>query len=277
MVVKMTSLMAPKWGRMAAFFLVIFPLIISARLSTPDEDERRNLASAECEKTCQDPKFKDLDHFQNSDLMDLNAMLNRLKGQRKKWFYNKLGEDWGKEYVEDIFNPEEELDGKKKRTSAGHNRIFTDATTVVPHAEPAEDAPPEGFGWNRFVQKLQMKIIQIQMGILLERPKAKDICLEECAKSGEGSSRRLRFESSGLYTKFTWATGGHSASAGHGNMFRESYTANMERVLKTLFASIGLDFEARNYAMGGTDCADEVSLCMNSIFGRDIDAIRYVT
>jgi hypothetical protein len=35
-------------------------------------------------------------------------------------------------------------------------------------------------------------------------------------------------------------------------MFRESYTAYMDRAVSPLLASIGLNFEARNYAMGGT-------------------------
>ena len=54
------------------------------------------------------------------------------------------------------------------------------------------------------------------------------------------------------YARYVWATGGHSAAAAHGNLYNESYTAYMERDVKTVFASIGIDFEGRNYAMGGT-------------------------
>lgn len=38
----------------------------------------------------------------------------------------------------------------------------------------------------------------------------------------------------------------------------------MERALKPLLKEIGLDFIAKNYAMGGTESAEEISLCANS-------------
>jgi hypothetical protein len=52
-------------------------------------------------------------------------------------------------------------------------------------------------------------------------------------------------------TNFVWVTGGHSATAGHGNLYDESYTAYLERAVKPAFDALGLGFEARNYAMGG--------------------------
>jgi hypothetical protein len=73
------------------------------------------------------------------------------------------------------------------------------------------------------------------------------------------------------FEKYVWATGGHSASAAHGNLYNESYTAFMERDVKDIFGSIGIDFEGRNYAMGGTSSAPEVSMCWNEIFGDDVD------
>ena len=73
------------------------------------------------------------------------------------------------------------------------------------------------------------------------------------------------------FEKYIWATGGHSASAGHGNLFNESYTAYMESDLKDVFGSIGIDFEGRNYAMGGTASATIVSMCWKEIFGGDVD------
>lgn len=73
------------------------------------------------------------------------------------------------------------------------------------------------------------------------------------------------------FAKYVWATGGHSAAAGHGNLFNESYTAVMESDLKDVFASIGISFEGRNYAMGGTTSAAEISMCWKEIFGEDVD------
>jgi hypothetical protein len=70
-------------------------------------------------------------------------------------------------------------------------------------------------------------------------------------------------------------TGGHSAAAGHGNMYLESYTAVMERALKPIFAAVGLDFVGRNYAMGGTGSAPEIAMCIESVFGNDVDVISW--
>ena len=67
--------------------------------------------------------------------------------------------------------------------------------------------------------------------------------------------------------RFLWATGGHSSTAGHGNLYDESYTAVLERTVSSVFAAAGMDFVGRNYAMGGTDCAPETAWCVDSIFG----------
>jgi hypothetical protein len=78
-------------------------------------------------------------------------------------------------------------------------------------------------------------------------------------------------ETETTFGKYVWATGGHSAAAGHGNLFNESYTAYMERDLKDVFGSIGLEFEGRNYAMGGTSSGPEISMCFKEVFGQDVD------
>jgi hypothetical protein len=74
---------------------------------------------------------------------------------------------------------------------------------------------------------------------------------------------------------FVWATGGHSASAGHGNLWSQSYTAAMERGAKPLFAAAGLDFVGRNYAMGGTASAPEQAFCVDAVYGTDIDVLSW--
>jgi len=68
---------------------------------------------------------------------------------------------------------------------------------------------------------------------------------------------------------FVWITAGHSSTAGHGNYFEESYTAVMERHVQSLFAAVGIAFEARNYAMGGTVSSPEAATCFEEIYGAD--------
>jgi hypothetical protein len=74
---------------------------------------------------------------------------------------------------------------------------------------------------------------------------------------------------------FVWATGGHSSSAGHGNLHNESYTAVLERAVSGVFQSAGIRFEGRNRAMGGTNSYPEIALCGQEVFGLDIDVLSW--
>jgi hypothetical protein len=58
-------------------------------------------------------------------------------------------------------------------------------------------------------------------------------------------------------------------AAGHGNLHNETYTAFMEVAAQPIFESVGIEFEGRNYAMGGMRSAPEFALCQESIFGTD--------
>jgi hypothetical protein len=51
--------------------------------------------------------------------------------------------------------------------------------------------------------------------------------------------------------RFVWVTAGHSAAAGHGNFQNETSIAFLNQAVTQVFAAIGIDFEGRNYAMGG--------------------------
>lgn len=123
----------------------------------------------------------------------------------------------------------------------------------------------------RFRRKLKMKLLEMQAAI-----RADNAHMEGCDCNKE-DSRRRRLEPKTLvlpqlqdtYSNFVWATGGHSAAAGHGNLYNESYTAFMERSVKPIFEAVGIGFEGRNYAMGGMRSGPEFALCQESIFGLD--------
>lgn len=72
-------------------------------------------------------------------------------------------------------------------------------------------------------------------------------------------------------TTVTWITGGHSNAAAHGNLHNHSYTATLERYAQKAFQAIGLDFVAKNYAMGGYSSGVEISLCLESVYGKYFD------
>lgn len=76
-------------------------------------------------------------------------------------------------------------------------------------------------------------------------------------------------------SSFTWVTGGDSAAAGHGNLFSQSYTMVLEATAREAFRTVGINFVAKNYAMGGYVSAPELALCMESIYGSDIDVLMW--
>lgn len=74
-------------------------------------------------------------------------------------------------------------------------------------------------------------------------------------------------------SSFTWVTSGHSSAAGHGNLFNQTYTAVLEQTMQKVFQLVNIDFKAKNYAMGGTSSGPELALCMDAVFGLDMDML----
>lgn len=112
----------------------------------------------------------------------------------------------------------------------------------------------------------------------------KNTSLSEIVKLSEPSLERLinimqvKILSAQLYshkTTFVWSTGGHSAAAGHGNLFSQTYSAVLEDTVKDVFASLNISFTARNHAMGGYPSAPELACCLESIFGLDTDILSW--
>jgi hypothetical protein len=49
----------------------------------------------------------------------------------------------------------------------------------------------------------------------------------------------------------------------------------MERGVQDIFAACGIDFVARNHAMGGTAIGPETAICTKEVFGTDIDVLLW--
>jgi hypothetical protein len=186
---------------------------------------------------------KDMERW-GGDLLNITE-LQRLVNQERENLIAQLKVDYGEENYAKIFQVNGTSRGRKAFKSA--------------HVE-------EGVSIQRFKRKLKMKILKMQTAIQAERESPKE------------SSRRRRLdidEHPDYYERFVWATGGHSASAGHGNLHNESYTAFMDAAVSDVFGVIGIEFEARNHAMGGTASAPEIALCSEAIFGTDADVISW--
>jgi hypothetical protein len=72
--------------------------------------------------------------------------------------------------------------------------------------------------------------------------------------------------------EFTVVLGGHSAAAGHGNLFKQSYTMQMHKVLEPVLGLLGVPLTSRNMAQGGLGTLHS-SMGMRDIYGKDIDFI----
>eukprot|EP00934_Nitzschia_sp_Nitz4_P003264 Nitzschia sp. Nitz4//scaffold38_size140716//136095//138256//NITZ4_003180-RA/size140716-processed-gene-0.49-mRNA-1//1//CDS//3329550177//3254//frame0 len=116
-----------------------------------------------------------------------------------------------------------------------------------------------GGSMDRLKRKFMIKALSVQQEVRMQQSLA------------SGASERDLVEVDDYFGRYVWATGGHSASAGHGNLFNESYTAYMGSDVRKVFGAVGLYFEDRNYAMGGTASASEISMCWAQVFGTDVD------
>lgn len=66
--------------------------------------------------------------------------------------------------------------------------------------------------------------------------------------------------------------GGHSAAAGHGNHFVQSYTLQIQRILEPVLARLNVYHQSRNFAMGGLGTIQS-SLGMMDLYGSDADIL----
>lgn len=216
-----------------------FPVVI--------EEKKTNLISSYdhvCQDVCHLVEQARIKKF-HGDLMDRSELL-RLAKEAKDELHNKLRDDYG-EYFEPIF--------------IGPGKSFSPISS-------------NGGSMERIKRKLMIKILSVQAEIL---EKDKDINNCDCSNGGRALATNITTHFPGglkiddHFVQYVWATGGHSAAAGHGNLHRESYTGVMGDDVRSVFGAIGIRFEDRNYAMGGTASANEISMCWEQIFGQDVD------
>jgi hypothetical protein len=74
--------------------------------------------------------------------------------------------------------------------------------------------------------------------------------------------------------KFVFAMGGHSAAAGHGNHFQQSYSVQVQKVLEPVFARLGVLMEGRNFGMGGLGTIQN-ALGGGYVYGNDLDILLW--
>ena len=183
-----------------------------------------------CHQKCSTRRDQRYEYFKGRDILDTNDLLNQVADDTKA-LIKKLEIDYGAETFAEIF-----------MNSDGKVRPF------VPFSVKST------VGLRR---KLQIKVLLAQQNLRKKESVFSgcdcingDIGIPGSVKSKTSSVENNNGDFPALDTSFEnyiWATGGHSASAAHGNLYNESYTAFMERDLKGVFGAIGIDFQGRKY------------------------------
>ena len=191
------------------------------------------------------------------DPLDPHFLLKAVEKEREK-LHNMLRDDYGEEAFKLMWLKKE------------NDQVIGEKVCVSPD-------PPLNVSYIKLRRKLQMKVLQVQIRILDE---GKNLEGCDCTISEPAMHRRLQQRVvlptiPPFYERFVWVTGGHSSAAGHGNLFNESYTAFMERGVKDVFRSVGIDFVGRNHAMGGMNSAPQLALCNEAVYGNDADVITW--
>jgi len=73
---------------------------------------------------------------------------------------------------------------------------------------------------------------------------------------------------------FVVAMSGHSAAAGHGNHFTQSYTLQVQWILEGVFSRLGVRHQARNVGLGGLGTV-QTGLATKQILGHDVDILMW--
>lgn len=92
-------------------------------------------------------------------------------------------------------------------------------------------------------------------------------------RSHDGLVRRLLHAMMTTST-FTVVLAGHSAAAGHGNHFRQSYIMQFHKVMAPIFARLGIKLITRNISQGGMGTLQN-SMASGSLYGEEIDLLLW--
>jgi len=194
------------------------------------------------------------------DILQSRDELVKVAKIAKSKLIDQLSIDYGNQTFVDIFvDP----------LSSNNNRNNNDPDQHRYHGKRPVNAT--GPSLQRLKRKFKLKVLQAQILLAQQDDQVTGCDCGSVDGGVSGTATSTPVTTSSLPVRYVWATGGHSAAAGHGNMYNESYTAYMERDLKPIFEALGIEFEGRNYAMGGTGSGYEVSMCFEQIFGDDID------
>jgi len=238
----------------------------TANPSYNERDRHSKIPPMQCSNFCEARLAQRISHHGGNLLLPQDVLALATKAREE--MIKTLKQDYGEDVFKAMF---EEPDG----TSRGYTAFWGAGDKS---SNPTDQGPSKA----RFRRKLKIKLLEVQSAVLKGESSLSGC---NCVPATTGG-RRLQNQTANKnevilpelprsYSKFVWATGGHSAAAGHGNLYNESYTAYMERSVMNVFLAVGIDFVGRNYAMGGMSSGPEIALCLESLFGIDVDLISW--
>jgi hypothetical protein len=92
-------------------------------------------------------------------------------------------------------------------------------------------------------------------------------------RSWAGLKRRL-WHAIMTEDSFNFAMGGHSAAAGHGNHFSQSYSLQVAWIMEPIFARLGVKHQSRNFGNGGLG-TQQNAIAGGSLYGPDVDLLMW--
>jgi hypothetical protein len=194
----------------------------------------------------------------------IRQMKEKLETEKKN-FIRQLYIDYGTPYFDQMFR--EVVEDKENvmtsstndSSSYDNDRLRNPLRMIFQHKNSTS--------YQRLKQRVMKKIIH---GALLEiRQQHKRTTIKNNVSTTEHDDDEEDKVS------FVWVTSGNSIAAGHGNLYDETYTSIIEHSLRSMnMKSIfHIEFIVRNYALGATKSGPEIALCLQEIFGQDIDIL----
>lgn len=159
------------------------------------------------------------------------------------------------------------------------NHMLDSASELVARAKEAiyteyGYGPRDELEHDQLVERMEMfKLTMLDLDDASAKPDAEMMSKGGWAtrKSLHGLSLRL-LHSMMTSDTFTIVLGGHSAAAGHGNHFLQSYMMQMYKVLRPIFDRVGVELIVRNLAQGGMGTIHKTMGSLD-MYGENIDVL----